>query len=146
MPVKGVSLGFSGTRLGMTQEQKIAFGRLVRRFQPSEFHHGCCDGSDEEAHKIVRQARGSTADTYCIEIIGHPPTNNTYRSWVACDQMRDPKPYLRRNLDIVRSCGVLIATPKRGTRSGGTWYTIHKGQLMDRWVLVIEPDGRIETN
>src|ERR1700730_19108648 len=67
-----ISFGFTGTRQGMTAEQKSA----LRNFLDGgvgEFHHGDCIGADSEAHDI--------ADECGYGIILHPPTNYSERAW-----------------------------------------------------------------
>lgn len=49
------SIGFTGTREGMTQAQKDVFASLVARIEPDEFHHGDCVGSDEAAAELVHR-------------------------------------------------------------------------------------------
>ena len=51
-------VGFTGTRQGMTDDQKCALRKLLSEIArngsfPLLFHHGDCVGSDEEAHEIA---------------------------------------------------------------------------------------------
>lgn len=57
-------LGFTGTREGMTDEQRVACAALMERMDLTEFHHGGCDGADLQAAAIV--------ETGCKLIVVHP--------------------------------------------------------------------------
>jgi hypothetical protein len=46
------SIGFTGTRQGMTAEQKSALRNLLDG-GAGDFHHGDCIGADSEAHGIA---------------------------------------------------------------------------------------------
>jgi hypothetical protein len=47
-----VSFGFTGTRQGMTAEQKSVLRNLLGG-GAGEFHHGDCIGADSEGHDIA---------------------------------------------------------------------------------------------
>lgn len=53
-----VNLSFTGPRHGMSDSQKVAFVRFLIASDVRSFSHGCCIGSDIEAHYIVRQIFG----------------------------------------------------------------------------------------
>ena len=113
-----ISFGFTGTRQGMTAEQKSA----LRNFLDGgvgEFHHGDCIGADSEAHDI--------ADECGYGIILHPPTNYSERAWreVPRHMMRPERPYLDRNKDIVRETTWLIAARQSQTNN----YVLAHGRL-----------------
>jgi hypothetical protein len=105
-----ISFGFTGTRQGMTGEQKSAL-RTFLDGSAGEFHHGDCIGADSEAHDI--------ADEFGYGIILHPPTNYSERAWrqVPRHMMRPERQYLDRNKDIVRETASLIAAPGRARRT-----------------------------
>ncbi len=135
-------IGFTGTRDGMTDEQKETVTRLLRGFQPSEVHHGDCVGADEQFHNIV------VWETQAQPVI-HPPRNDRYRAW--CDslggEVRPEMDYLDRNRDIVDECDLLIGSPRdMFKRHGGTWYTIRYAQSVGKWALIVRQDGSVETN
>lgn len=135
--------GFTGTRAGMTREQRSAFGLLMdhhggegfmHQYRP-EFHHGDCIGSDFEAHNI--------AHMFEWRIVLHPPSNSSQRAFCSADEEREPKPYLDRNKDIVNETAVLIATPgemEEQLRSG-TWSTIRYARKKGKRIIVLYPDG-----
>lgn len=114
-------LGFSGTQVGMSYSQVDWFGGFILRNNPSFFHHGICIGSDFQAHNIVRSLLPK-----CV-IVGHPPTNTSKMALgVRCDIMREPKPYLERNHDIVDESERFVGMPRYAYEElrSGTWATI----------------------
>jgi hypothetical protein len=111
--------GFTGTRHGMSDEQKEHLRELFALGDISEFHHGDCIGADAEAHYI--------AADFNIPIIIHPPTNSVARAFcIGATIELPPKDYLTRNHDIVDCCDILLAAPKtaREEQRSGTWATV----------------------
>lgn len=142
-----MKVGFTGTRKGMTANQKKAFAYSLDRFGPvTEFHHGCCLGADADAHNIAHR--------FGIPIHAHPPKNPKLRMDY-CDyrsaQVIFPKAlYLVRNQNIINNTDILIACPKetkepvagRG-RPGGTWYTIGYARLQKHTVVILYPLAKV---
>lgn len=153
------SIGFTGTRQGMTKQQKIKFLSILYHFEPElrEFHHGQCVGSDFEACQLVEmfscQARSDIYDedidqhlhpgypaddyrdkTYQAQICLHPGTRAVHHL---------AKPFLVRNRDIVKSSDLMIATPveKPLPNRGGTRYTVNFARLHNKPLIIIWPDG-----
>ncbi len=126
--------GFTGTRNGMTWKQKAAFATYIHDHpEITEFHHGDCAGSDEDAHNRLH---------YGIYTITHPPENPARRAFTDADETRPPKPYLERDRDIVDETDILIATPAGPeTLRSGTWATIRHARKTGKPVLIINPDG-----
>ena len=148
--VKGVEatfdrprIGFTGTQVGMTFDQKITLVSILRRLKPSEFHHGDCIGSDEEAHELVRTLNNSWG-LRCLIVI-HPPDDDSKRALCAGDETREPKPYLERNHDIVADVDLLIATPKSDAEQlrSGTWATVRHARKQSRMTCIILPNGDV---
>lgn len=131
-------MGFTGTRDGMTDQQKDRLAIIVDKIDPDEFHHGDCIGSDAEAHRIVREVHAN------IWIIGHPPIVETYRAFCDFDQSRKPLDYIKRDHKIVDESELLVATPDGFVEKfrSGTWITI--GYARTRIpVFIIQPNGNI---
>lgn len=133
-------VGFSGTRKGMTIEQKQKFKWLLEVFkkETSEFHHGMCLGADEEAHNMIREFNPD------IKIHGHPPIKPYYESHVKVDFMWKRKDYLERNKDIVHCVDRIIAMPetKHEVLRSGTWSTIRYADKHGKCsIIIIYPDG-----
>ena len=131
------NIGFTGTRRGMTAEQKTVLRSLLQA-AGGEFHHGDCIGADAEAHDIA-QANG-------LEPVIHPPTDPKQRARKEAKRILAPLPYLRRNKEIVRETELLIATPGEFEEQhrSGTWSTVRHARRLGRRVLVILPDGKLQ--
>jgi hypothetical protein len=143
-----VKLGFTGTQIGMTDEQRRSFIMWVKTHPPSEFHHGCCLGADEEAWECVSSWADLGIENRPV-IVAHPPKNRSFMSVSALDlsdEKRKPDEYLVRNANIVNACDVLAACPKgpEETRSG-TWSTVRRARRARKPVVIFWPDGRVET-
>lgn len=140
-------IGFTGTQRGCTPAQYERLLFVLRELRMStanmehELHHGDCIGADADAHTLW--AEPSTT-------ILHPPMDDSKRAYclVPLENKHAPKPYLRRNEDIVDSTDILVACPsgKREARRSGTWATIRYARRKQRKIIVIFPDGsfRIE--
>ena len=137
-----MKVGFTGTQHGMSPLQHRKLAAILRGLDVSEFHHGDCIGSDAEAH-VIAQSLG-------IRVVVHPPEIDAKRAFVAlsrgtaqrhADDIRVPRPYLKRNHDIVSACKLLIAAPKqhREQRRSGTWATIRFANRNGVEVVIIVP-------
>lgn len=114
-------VGFTGTRLGMSNKQKQTLVDLLEQLHnrgARYFHHGDCVGADAEAHDI--------AVSVGFEIVGHPPIIEDLRAFKRCDYMRTERPYILRNHDIVDEVDYMIAAPysDKEVRRSGTWATV----------------------
>ena len=133
-----MTLGFTGSRKGMTLAQADGVAKFLKEYQPLAVHHGDCLGSDEEFHDMVRELLPIT------QIIIHPPISNRLRAFCKGDVVMEPKPYLERDMDIVQSAQWVIATPANmiaGT--GGTWYTIRYADREKVNHTIFYPNGTI---
>jgi hypothetical protein len=136
-----MKIGFTGNQNGMSKAQRVAFAETIISWDskqfPTEFHHGDCIGSDEQAHFIVKEV--------CPHwrIIVHPPINHTKRAFVLGDESRILRDYLPRNRDIVSEALRMIATPAQYLEQlrSGTWYTIRYSRKRGRMIRIIFPDG-----
>lgn len=132
-------VGFTGTRNGMTPAQRQTFAELLRRLQPTEFHHGDCVGADNQAATIVW-------GWPCVAIIVHPPLDEAHRAFNPhISQMRQAKTHFARNRDIVNETDCLVATPllMQEQSSGGTWYTINFAIKQKKPIWICWPDGSL---
>jgi len=148
------SIGFTGTKEGMTEKQKgwvrSFLFYLVKPFPPEEekfFHHGDCVGADFEAHTI--------ACSWGFNIVIHPPVLSKYRAY--SDQAPDRTEgtmevrhcfqYLTRNKHIVDESDILLVTPKTEFQQlrSGTWAAYRYAKKQKKDTLIIFPSGRIDT-
>ncbi|MDA8745234.1 hypothetical protein N9N28_11420 [Rubripirellula amarantea] len=131
-----MKIGFTGSRNGMTKEQKDYIGELLKQLAPTEAHHGDCVGADADFHAI------------CVElgvaVVVHPPSNAKSRArCIPVSATRPPLPYLQRNQYIVRSSAALIAAVSGPERvRSGTWATIRFARKLRRPILLVHADGQ----
>lgn len=135
-----LKVGFTGTRYGMTPEQKITLRTFAREAinTMTHFAHGDCVGADDEAANIIYEFVPR------VHITVHPPLEQEYRAHNPhYQEMREAKTHFARNRDIVDGCNILLATPKDTERQdkGGTWYTIDYARKKGKDVLIIWPNG-----
>ncbi len=131
-------IGFTGTRQGMTPNQRKAVRQLLAQLRDKvkEAHHGDCLGADEDFH--------ITAISFKFYMVGHPPQDPRWRSFSEFDEIREPKNYLARNMAMVDEIDRLIACPssyEEEVRSG-TWATVRYARKKGTLVTIIRPDGR----
>jgi hypothetical protein len=115
-----MKISFTGSRFGMTPQQKDAITRLeVFTTKVSEAHHGDCLGSDADFHHYIRETDPA------IRIIIHPgfpanhPDDTTLRAFCEGDHTSAPKSFFARNRDIVAETDMLIATLAMMKETGG---------------------------
>lgn len=140
-----MTLGFTGTSRGMTLKQTNTVRALMNTLGVTVLHHGDCVGADAQAHAIA------TVAVEPAEVVIHPPSDNKLRAFCSSPMICPPKPYLKRNRDIVAE-GVdgLIAAPKdfvqpASLRGQGTWTTIGYARQAGRKIWIVFPDGTIKT-
>ena len=135
-----MTCGFTGTSRGMAPRQLKAVRQLL--YPINVLHLGDCIGADRQAYLICQETGTKT--------IGHPPDNPHKRVFLEYDEIRTPKPYLKRNIDIVRE-GVdgLVATPPNWVETpgrgvgAGTWSTVRRARELGRKIWIVLPDGSV---
>lgn len=143
-PAKGRIAGFTGTRDGLTPEQKKALMSILAMYEPYQVQHGDCIGADETLHYLCLTGLGS------VYICVRPPIDSKYRAWCSLKHpfvvSVEPKPYIQRNHDIVDNSTYLIACPKESVEvlRSGTWATIRYAQKRGKPVYIIFPDGSVD--
>ncbi len=81
-----MKIGFTGTRKGMTPEQKRSFERWlgtlcihgyadkkIKEEDTIEFHHGCCVGCDADAHALFLTVMNVVGNLSGSMTVLHPP-------------------------------------------------------------------------
>ena len=136
-------IGFTGTRDGLTDKQKLALMKeVILCYQHEgikEAHHGACVGADHQFHDMVSWLIGKH------RMILHIPTSLSMVPGVLMQmpntQKRKPLPYLERNKAIVRSCDRLIACPaqEKEIQRSGTWATVRYARHVGRKIVLLKP-------
>lgn len=113
-----MKVGITGTKNGASPSQLAAIASMLYVLDPEELHHGDCVGVDAQAHTIAEKLQ--------IRTVLHPPTDDKLRAFCLADEDCPPRPYLKRNHDIVDSVDHMIVVPEDGRerfRGSGTWAT-----------------------
>ena len=127
-----MKIGFTGTQRGMTPAQQYEVAHLLTA--EDELHHGDCVGADEQVHGL--------ALILSIPIIRHLPWDEKKRAFCKGGKEVEPKPYLKRNRDIVDATDVLVAAPSGPeVLRSGTWSTVRYALKQKKPVFVVMPDG-----
>lgn len=131
-------MGFTGSRNQPTVRQILWLNGMIDPF--TELHHGVCVGSDAVAHEIALANHAS--------ITAHPPTDTrlmSESSLATADDVREAKPYLERNKDIVDETEYLVALPDGPEyERSGTWSTVRYAVGVGKPVSICYPDGTVE--
>lgn len=143
----GGTVGFTGTQNGLTGAQLAALENLLMELEPDEARHGDCIGADAEFHSLLLAFRREGIQ---VKIHLHPGTDTHGESpkrafCREAETIDHPRPYLKRNEEIVKLSDVLIACPgssREGKRSG-TWATIRRARWAQKTHYIIFPDGEI---
>ena len=135
-----MKVGFTGTREGMTDQQRAAVRQWLRENPPSEVHHGNCIGADEQFSYAVVDA----LDALPREVI-HPcdiPSMQAPDPWA--DEIRQVLGALERNKNIVDETDMLLVGPKgpQELRSG-TWATVRYARKQGKRIVIVWPDGKV---
>lgn len=125
-----IKIGFTGNRYGLTSDQKVQIISILDKYNNMIVSHGDCVGSDTDFHNLCVNYKNIHPNKK-ITIYIFPPNNPKLRAFNQCDLLMNEKPYLQRNLNIIKNSSILIACPidknKEQMRSG-TWSTIRKAR------------------
>lgn len=138
-------LALSGTRLPMKSIQMATLSCILDRLtRLTAVRHGDCIGADRVAHELVRRQ----CDGVTIHV--HPPTDEKQRAFCETTagptEVHPPKPYLKRNRDMIDASDALVAFPKSATeqkRGSGTWATIRYARKIGRPLVIVLPNGDV---
>lgn len=133
-------LTFTGTRNGMTDNQKQTFRWLLKQFPSLKaFIHGDCTGADADAHALALRA---LPDDCILKF----PSNHSSRAFTEGGRIAaEPRPPLERNLTMVLFGNGLVACPKGYEEElrSGTWHAIRRARQNDKLIWIIWPDGSL---
>lgn len=141
IPATNKHFGMTGTKVGMTSDQKTAFYTIATELRADGYlflHEGDCVGADENANDIWRELGG--------KVYSHPPVDQRYRAFSKFDLEAPAKPYLKRDHDIVDVSEFMVAFPKgfgEELRSG-TWATVRYARKVGKAVFIVWPNGSIK--
>lgn len=136
-----MKLMFTGTQNGMTRHQSdVVYDWIVQRDHLlEEIRHGGCIGADEQFHHLcVNFNLGELIEVY-------PSNIPSKQAKIQCGHWHVPAPPLERNLTMVQTSEVCLATPKEKDEilRSGTWATIRYARKNHLRVFVVEPDGTV---
>lgn len=139
-------VGFTGTRSGMLEPQRAALWQLLIDLQPTEFHHGACEGADADAVLCVRHAIPIARVTAWPGV--YPDGSKKHQSAVALRNSHRVEPdqgHRARNTAIVDNCDVLIAAPvmRPCPKRSGTAMTMNIAEAAGRRTVTVWPDGAV---
>lgn len=135
------TVGFSGTRQGLTPAQVTALGDiLANHIHPTRVRHGRAKGADAELARIVRSMFPS------CWIIAHPC--NLYWSQdvtAPADEVLTAEEPLVRNQHIVDGVDVMVICPQgmQEEQRSGTWATYRYARKVGKPLWVVYPDGSV---
>lgn len=136
----GMSIGFSGTREGMSGNQRDKFVEwILENIEDiDEFHHGCCVGADANAHQIVRDMCIATNNKVVIH--GHPTFGLGHpmrAEKLDLDVVHPTQEPMTRNDAIIAASEIMLFTPKfPETRRSGTWATFRHARKLKKPVVM----------
>jgi hypothetical protein len=125
-----IKIGFTGNRIGLNLEQIEQIKLILDNYSDIIILHGDCVGSDTDFHKLCTTYKKTHLDKK-IMIHIYPPDNSSLRAFNQGDLLMDEKPYLERNLNIIKNSSILIACPidkHHEIIRSGTWSTIRQAK------------------
>ena len=138
-----MNIGFTGTSLGMTLEQKRYLEQILTdiRFNTENIIygiHGDCLGADADFDVLCKQLNIITKVRPC--------TSEHLRAQCRSEIIAEPKRPMQRNRDIVADADLMLACPpnKEEIKKGsGTWATIKFTRRAEKALIIIFPDGEL---
>lgn len=136
------SIGFTGTRKGMTDAQKRAIADIIADQVPALIVHGGCYGADGEFDTLC--VLNSSSHTLIRVRPSNIPNTQAKLSFHACREIMPAKPPLSRNHNIVDDAVLMLATPRgfEEEQRSGTWAAIRYARKTNKPLIIIYPDGQ----
>lgn len=136
------SLGFTGSRKGLSERQRYILHQILEECKPEVAVHGGCIGADTDFHNLCIRHETPVIKVYQSTLVQTwgdrlflTPTHKTRIIWMGS------QPPLDRNWDIVRDRDLVVACPDTAqeTLRSGTWATVRYAQQLERTIIVIKP-------
>lgn len=135
-------IGFTGTRQGMTDQQRRALKQILEGLVPDVLAHGGAVGADDQADLLASEL-GVPRVVYPSDMPAERvPYDALQRRGGSSVVIRvPPMPPLERNRHIAFAADLLLAAPHehREILRSGTWATVRAARRLGRPVVVLEP-------
>lgn len=140
-----MTVGFTGTRFGMSTEQKTKVYEFLNSHQIDLAIHGDCIGADAEFDELCR--------VMGIKRVKYPgyslrnPTDFSFQAHCNTELIHPALSHFVRNrkIVIVKDCDILLACPFSKMKRGGTWFTINFALQHKKRICIFENNhGRSE--
>jgi hypothetical protein len=134
-------VGFTGTRRGMSEQQKIGTKAILLAigcFQPIAYGlHGDCLGADADFDAICKELNIPTKIRPC--------TYTHMRANCDAPEVAEALPPMQRNRLIVADSDVMIANPPSESKlkHGGTWATVGFSRRDSKKLFIVTPVGTV---
>lgn len=135
-------VGFTGTRNGMTPEQKETVKYALTKWKSEEIEviglHGDCIGADVDFHFICREIG--------LHVLKRPSIWDSTVAGTDAERIALSKRPYERNRDIANQADRMIACPPNFEKieHSGTWYTLEYASKLGKRVTIVFPDGKTE--
>jgi hypothetical protein len=135
-------VGFTGTRRGMTDLQKLTVENILIVLKPTKSHHGMCIGADKDFDDICKRLEIHRRGWPGVDKAGNC---NTRACCHGIEEIMGERHYVVRDRLIVAHTPILIATPKTYSKESrsGTWVTIGIARELGATRYIVFPDGTI---
>lgn len=134
-----MTIGFTGTRSGMSDFQKKTVTQMVKAISENNpgslAIHGGCIGADIDFHHICDDL---IREVYPGHFAKDPENKSHIGEFPGAHIVHESQTHFKRNRDIVDRCDILIATPYNNNQQGGTWYTINYAKKTNKHTILIE--------
>lgn len=133
------TVAFTGTQIGMSSPQLVAFEKVLASLTPKVLIHGDCIGADAQAHDI--------AIALGVEVWIRPCTISYKRAYKKGKLLAAPEDPLVRHRKMVDQAQALIACPKEMKQQlrSGTWATVRYASKLDILKWIVYPDGSVSS-
>lgn len=128
--MSSIRIGFTENRHGLRVDQINSIISILDKYDNIIVSHGDCVGSDTDFHKLCISYKLNHVEKI-LKINIYPPNNSSLRAFNKGDIIMEEKPYLERNINIIKNADILIACPVDKNNEelrSGTWSTIRQAK------------------